>query len=196
MQEQIQQLAAKIRQRAGDTGQQFVANFETGNANLVDEWVAIFLAIETLEDATEALAYYEEHGVGGEIGERYVRIYGMFQAAILQQQAITRLYEVFVGSRMAIPRGSGWRKISKVYQLAIGSPLEGWRPNSAQSKLSQIRITDDGFYIVTWDRDAWEQSQGEVTPERIEPMELLSQYTQEAAACLKEVCEAMSTTSR
>lgn len=191
VQDRILELAAEIRQFTNDTGQQLMFECIKGDSGMLEEWVAICLAMDTLEDATGALRYYQQSGVGGVVHERRLRIYGMFQAAVLQQQAILRLYELFVGSELIISRNSSWTRISEVYKLAVRGPLEGWRPNRNRTKLSQINITEDGFYISVWDRDTWDNYLGEMAPARIDPVELLDEYSEEALGHLREIAQSL-----
>lgn len=190
MQRRILELANEIRQFVNEAGQQLMYG-DVSDTAMLDEWVATCLAMDTLEDSTRALIFYKDSGVGDNVQERHIRIYGMFQAVILQQQAIARLYELFIGDFPKVPRDSGWRRINKIYEMAVASPLEGWRPDAGQAVLSQINITEDGFYIVMWDKEQWETHFGEARPERIDPVELLEAYSETAVERLAEINESL-----
>ena len=75
--------------------------------------------------------------------------------------------------------------------MAVGSPLEGWRPDAGEAKLSQIDVTEDGFFIVMWDRQQWDAHFGEAAPQRIDPVALLEDYSRDVLKRLTEICQSL-----
>ena len=191
MQQQIADKAGQIREFANHAGQQMMFDPITSDTGVLEQWVAVCLALDTLQDATDALVYCQESDVGNDVRERHIRIYGMFQAVVLQQQAICKLYEVFVGEKLSAPKDSRWRKITDVYHRAVAAPLEVWDPSHQRGQLSQITITSEGYYIVLWDCHMWGERMEEIEPERIDPDVLLGDYTLEAIICLDKICQAI-----
>ena len=53
------------------------------------------VCMDTLEDTMSAVDYYFNYGIGNEIGERYIKLYGLLQSIQVQQDAIRELYKVF-----------------------------------------------------------------------------------------------------
>jgi hypothetical protein len=49
------------------------------------------VALDTAENAMLALSHYEKEGIGSDIGEKYLRLYGFLEAVYLQQDAIKEL---------------------------------------------------------------------------------------------------------
>src|SRR2546428_5443317 len=65
-----------------------------------------------------------EKGLGSKDGEKYLRLYGFFQAVVLQQDAIRYLYKEFVGRELKYSRPSGWNQIRELRNLTAGHPIK------------------------------------------------------------------------
>lgn len=114
-----------------------------------DEWNVLTVAMDTLGDSVEALEYFEQHGFGDTLGERYLRFYGTFQALILQQDAIRELYRIFCEKPLSEP--SAWSELRELRNLATGHPLDK-RGTKHTGRLrvfvSRHTISPDGFDLI------------------------------------------------
>jgi hypothetical protein len=122
--------------------------------NHPDEWMALCVAMDTLEDSCEALEYYEDSGIGNEIGEKYIKLYGLLQAIFLQQDSIRQLYLAFQGNYSQPDDDSAWTKIRNLRNLTVGHPLE--KNNKTGTKrvfISQVTIGGHGFQLIIWDKN-------------------------------------------
>lgn len=68
--------------------------------NKKEDWNYILASEDILEDTNEAIANFMRFGLSGptkydELGEKYLRLYGILNATYLQQQAIYNLYKFF-----------------------------------------------------------------------------------------------------
>lgn len=68
--------------------------------NRKEDWNYILASEEILEDSNEAIANFLRFGVSGptkygDLGEKYLRLYGVLNATYLQQQAVYNLFKFF-----------------------------------------------------------------------------------------------------
>jgi hypothetical protein len=68
--------------------------------NKKEDWNYILASEDILEDSNEAISNFLRFGISGptkynDLGEKYLRLYGMLNATYLQQQAICNLYKFF-----------------------------------------------------------------------------------------------------
>ena len=115
-----------------------------------------------------AISNYLSGGIGADVGERYLRLYGVLQAVVLQQKAILTLVKLFLGS--------SWR-------TRRGHPIKRGGENQIErSFLTQISLQDDGFDYQVWHKDT-----STFSFERAELVALLTEYAKEAAKSLQEL---------
>lgn len=125
--------------------------FKRDFRNVLDKWNKLCVAMDTLEDSTEALDYFEKVGVGEEDGEKYLHLYGLLQAIFLQQDSIRNLYSIFLGIEMIPKKDSSWTKIRNLRNLTIGHPIE-WSKAKKTKRcyISRITIQNKGFHLIIW----------------------------------------------
>lgn len=68
--------------------------------NKVEDWNYILASEDILEDSNAAISSFLKFGTSGptkydDLGEKYLRLYGVFNAAYLQQQAVFNIYKFF-----------------------------------------------------------------------------------------------------
>jgi len=68
--------------------------------NKKEDWNYILASEDILEDSNEAISNFLRFGISGptkynDLGEKYLRLYGMLNATYLQQQAMCNLYKFF-----------------------------------------------------------------------------------------------------
>ena len=68
--------------------------------NNAEDWNYILASEDILEDSNEAILNFLRFGISGptkydDLGEKYLRLYGVLNATYLQQQAICNLYKFF-----------------------------------------------------------------------------------------------------
>ncbi|RJT32637.1 hypothetical protein D3227_26860 [Mesorhizobium waimense] len=105
--------------------------------------------MDTLGDASIALLRFENHGLGSEEGEKYLRLYGTLQAIILQQDAIKTIYEVYLEKLPRIDRDSAWKNCRRIRNLATGHPLDA-QYGKLRVFVSRRTISTEGFDLLTY----------------------------------------------
>ena len=120
----------------------------------LDEWSALCVATDTLEDSCLALGYYETCGIGEEDGEKYLKLYRLLQAIFLQQDSIRQLHRTLVGTDLQPDSGPAWKTIRDLRNLTVGHPLA--KKDKARTKrcfVSRSTMHTGGFQLVIWNSD-------------------------------------------
>jgi hypothetical protein len=151
----------------------------------MDRVIAAQVALDTAEDTMLALEHYRSEGIGSDEGEKYLRLYGFLQAIFLQQDAIAKLHELFVGGSPAKPADeTAWMELRKLRNLTVGHPVEkGCRKEPRRRTfINRIRLETDNFEYQVWDK-----GRADFSFECIDPLAKYAAYKQEAAALLQGV---------
>ena len=160
----VNNLAERIRGYVNDAhlfDRQFKSN--------PDEWNALCVAMDTLDDSCLALECYEARGIGEEYGERYLKLYGLLQAVFLQQDSIRYLYRMFVGAELQTDSCRAWNRIRDLRNLTIGHPVEKRDKRGVKRCfVSRVQISSSDLQLIIWDSDTQES--------KFENVDLLSLY--------------------
>jgi hypothetical protein len=88
---------------------------KTFRLNKDEDWNFLCTAMDIISDASAAIAHVQKFGLGGatkynELGERYLRLYGVLSATYIQQQAVLEIYTL-----MNVPNpGDMQKKLDKL----------------------------------------------------------------------------------
>ncbi|HLE86584.1 MAG TPA: hypothetical protein VI727_02845 [Candidatus Brocadiaceae bacterium] len=120
-----------------------------------NDWNLLTVAMDTLGDSTSALTHFERTGIGSDIQEKYLLFYGMFQAIVLQQDAISNLYRIFHRYDLMNSPKSAWQEIRKLRNMATGHPLDK-SGSTLEGKLrifvAQNSISITGFMMIVCEK--------------------------------------------
>ena len=141
--------------------------------------------MDTLEDSCLALLDFESKNFGKNDGEKYLRLYGFFQAIILQQDSITNLYKIFLKKKLNT-KNSAWKKLRDLRNLTIGHPInygEFWNDKKVKRCfISRITINNTGFQLIIWNKE-----KGKDDYESIDLNLIYGQYKSEVTKHLQEM---------
>ncbi len=139
------------------------------------------ISLDVAEDAMAAISCFLSGGIGNDVGERYLRLYGALQAVFLQQDAILKLCKLFLGSWTEPGALSAWKELRSLRNLTVGHPIErGTGDHIRRSFVTQISLANDGFDYQVWHKDT-----STFSFERAELIKLLMEYAKEAAQSLE-----------
>jgi hypothetical protein len=142
------------------------------------------VSLDVAEDTMAAISNYLSGGIGADVGERHLRLYGVLQAVVLQQKAIWTLCKLFLGPSWTKPGpSSAWEKVRTLRVVTVGHPIKrGGDDHIERSFLTQISLEDDGF-----DYEIWHKATSTFSFERAELVSLLMEYAGEAARNLERL---------
>lgn len=166
------------------------------NANLLDryfdnrpddDWMALCVSMDTLGDTCQALEYYENNGLGDEYGEKYLKLYGLLQAIVLQQNSISQIHQIFLGIKLSHKPNSAWTKIRDLRNLTVGHPLEKKHKKSEIKRcfISRVTIQNNGFQLMIWNK---KHEQKDFPKVKLET--LYEEYKTDAVEYLNNICKA------
>jgi len=113
-----------------------------------DDWNILCVSLDTLGDSAQALMHYEHHGEARDDGEKYLRLYGMLQAIVLQQDAIRNISRVITGAEEKLAPDSGWMQLRDIRIMTSGHPMEKTSKRGTQRIfVSRITIHKAGFQL-------------------------------------------------
>ncbi len=154
-----------------------------------DEWNEICAAMDVLDDTCMALENYEHCGLGGDEGEKYLRMYGFLQGIFLQQDAIRPLYKAFTGNQLNPSSDSGWVAIRDLRNLTVGHPIEKRNAHGVwRCFISRVTMNSNGFQLKIWNKE-----KNVVEIETVDLKSLYERYKSEVVTYLQDICEALTT---
>ncbi len=120
------------------------------------------VSIDTIEDTCEALLNFEAEGIGDSNGEKYLRLYGVFQAVFIQQSAIEHLCKSLVkpfpkikdiSDRIDVVEANfpNWHFLRELRNMAVGHPIEYKRKRKGiirRCVITRVSISTQGFWLV------------------------------------------------
>lgn len=79
--------------------------------NAASDWDFLTAAMDIVDDASSAIGHVQAFGLGGvtkynDMGEKYLRLYGLLSAAYIQQQAILTIYRIMNVPDLKAAKGS------------------------------------------------------------------------------------------
>ena len=151
-----------------------------------DEWNALCATMDTLEDTCLALEYYEFYGLGDEIGGIYLKLYGLLQAVVLQQDSIRLLYRTFLGNDFQPDSDSDWMKIRDLCNLTFGYPVERGKPKGQCCFISRFDLHSNKIRLWVWNKD-----KGLEEFEYVDLKNLYELYKSEATRHLNKIHQAL-----
>ena len=124
----------------------------------IDDWNTLTSSMDALEDTHYAISAFvaaasklEPKHQKRELGERYLRTYGVMQAFVIQQDAALNLH---VSLGMPQPNFKLLNHIRDLRVAAAGHPTLQDRPKKLPRRahfISQITLGDDGMELVSVD---------------------------------------------
>jgi len=123
---------------------------------MADDWNILTSSMDALEDTHYAVAAFVASASNPtlperELGERYLRMYGVVQAFAIQQDSISNFY---VALGMSRPDMSPLLHIRDIRVAMAGHPTLQDKPKSLPRRshfTSQITLDDNGADVITWD---------------------------------------------
>jgi len=132
--------------------------------NRLDDWNILCVSMDIIEDTNESILSFIKKGIKNNIGDKYLKIYGLLQAIFIQQDAIKSLFEVIKNNFDTNKKLSSWeayslkawKELRKYRNLSIGHPIKNISFKKGQiyrTYISRSMISSKGFEIMIWDRN-------------------------------------------
>jgi hypothetical protein len=118
------------------------------------KWLPVCVSMDILEDSLEAVQYYLRYGLARErkseiyrikqnVGGKYLRLYGVLQALLLNQDAIANLHLCLIGKKFIWKKESAWNRVRRLRVCIAGHPHDA--DQEGPSFLSRPALGPRGF---------------------------------------------------
>ena len=125
------------------------------------KWQQLCTCMDTIDDAEMALTAYEAREYGETRGGRYLALYGLLQAAYLQQDSVVNLCDALdmVSEKNALlAKLQGWG-IREIRNDSVGHPTKRDRPKPVRySLISRLSMQHERFTLLTFEEDGSQRS--------------------------------------
>ena len=123
-------------------------------------WDQVYVCLDTIEDTAQAIQSYQRDTYPRSSGRKYLILYGLMQALVVQQDAVQHLEE-----GLRLPKTAGrWNqrdpkleRIRNVRNSASGHPTKKWSPRKdgasgdyVYCSITQVSMTQSSFTLITW----------------------------------------------
>jgi hypothetical protein len=113
----------------------------------VADWHTLCSALDVIRDTELAFAAYADWGEISDVGGRYLLVYGVLQALLLQQDAVKKVCEVFQSPLSFSP---SMNKIREIRSDSIGHPMSRKKDKIDKANFIQrVSLSYDGFALMT-----------------------------------------------
>lgn len=134
--------------------------------------------MDVIDDTMLAISNYIEKGLGADEAERYLKLYGLLQAVIIQQDSIIELYKLL---KITYALKDGFKNIRRIRIIAGGHPTNFSRGEFC-TFISRVTITNTTFEICCYDKKNEVNSH-----EKINLRESLNEHLSEFKDCLEDL---------
>jgi hypothetical protein len=157
-----------------------------------DEHVAYYNSAYLLQDSTESLWQHRRRGFASDPLTAYLEFWGVMQAVIIQQDAISEIFSVMVGSSLDARAANltAWLEIRQLRNTCAGHPVKKSRPKNTPIARSFMARGFGGYDALTY--ELWEQGAGTSHP-KVRLGVLLDEYAEEAERQLSTILASMRT---
>lgn len=150
-------------------------------------WHQLCVAMDTIGDTESAVSAYVDHEFPTDVGEKYLRIYGVLQGLFLQQDALIELIDVIRPVKDIGPKDLLTDVLNHVRgarNKSVGHPTKlGWKAPFSTHAIIQYSMRKDGFELMSYPRQSGEVFQ------TVALMELIEKQRAETYRILSEVVE-------
>lgn len=114
------------------------------------DWHQLWTALDIIDDVDLALTAYLHADFPSSPGEKYLRVYGVFQALFVQQDALQHLVEI-VRPAINISVPDLLKEVREARNASVGHPTKLKRKGEVSTHgISQITMTKEGFDLVSF----------------------------------------------
>jgi hypothetical protein len=153
-----------------------------------ERYAAYYTSMYLLQDTTESLLAHRDRGFSSNPFEAYIEFWGVMQALIIQQDAISELYEAVTGTPLDTRALSSWQKLRELRNTCAGHPAKKDRPKNSPLTRTFMGRNFGSYSAITYEQ--WQSDGGSRHP-TVQLDALIDEYAKEAESRLIEVLVSM-----
>jgi hypothetical protein len=141
-----------------------------------------------IQDTGETLLAHREKDFSKDAYESYLEFWGVMQATVIQQDAISELYKAIVGMPPKIPQGSAWRELREFRIISAGHPANRTSGLPAPQRSFMGRTGRDCARVQY---EIWDAHTRTLKHPVVNLGQMLDRYDQQVEAVLMDVLRSM-----
>lgn len=149
-----------------------------------DEYARYYTSMYLLQDSTEGLQAHMEIGFNENPLLAYIEMWGVMQAIIIQQDSISTLHKIIIGSKIAPDGDTKWQEIRALRNQCAGHP-------GNQGQRFRFFFGRGSIAYTNLQYERRDSNTSEIEHPEINYIELIHEYAEEANAYLCAVEEEM-----
>jgi hypothetical protein len=153
-----------------------------------DDYAAYYTSMFLIQDTGEAVMQHMAADFSKNPMQAYLEFWGVMQAIIIQQDAISELYRAVVGVAPRIAAGSAWMRLRDLRNVSAGHPARRGYGRSAPQRAFM------GRSFGRYDKiqyELWDASTGKTRHPTFNLRKLISTYDREGCQVLRTVLASM-----
>ncbi|MDD3238005.1 MAG: hypothetical protein PHV37_07915 [Candidatus Gastranaerophilales bacterium] len=135
-------------------------------------------SLDAIEDSYLAIEFYFKNGLGNEAGEKYLKLWGLLQSIIIQQDAIIELYKLV---NIQYQCKSAFKSIRDVRIQISGHPVAA-KYGKLLCYTTRCSIDNDFIDVIMYDKERISEDSSHINY-RV----LIFEYLNELDICLKDL---------
>jgi hypothetical protein len=150
------------------------------------DWHQLWTALNIIDDIDLAIKAYVDADFPSTPGEQYLRVFGIFQALFVQQDALRHFVEVILpGNPIALV--DVLKDVREARNASVGHPSELKRGGEVSTHgINRSTMGKDGFQLMSYSEKT------DVSFQYVPVMELIAKQRKEAARILSEVIKELN----
>lgn len=150
-----------------------------------DAYAAYYTSMYLIQDTGEALFAHRKLEFSDNPMQAYIEIWGVMQAAIIQQDALKELYKAVFGAELDYRKYKGWKKLREIRNLCAGHPAKQGRPKRGHPKRTFLGRNFGNYKNVRY--ELWDNSTPMPTHPKFNLGEIIDTYEAEAVEVLQNI---------
>lgn len=150
------------------------------------DWHQLWTALDIIDDVDLAIKAYADAAFPSSPGEQYLRVFGIFQALFVQQDALRHFAEVILPEGPIVPVDV-LKDVREARNASVGHPSELRRGGEVSTHgINRSSMGKDGFQLMSY------SEKSKVSFQYVPVMELISKQRKEVARILSEVIKELN----
>jgi len=143
LRESLDRLCSKIRNLINESRKK---NLLRKNEQL---WHKLCSSLDVIQDTDAAMTAYQKNAFPKDEGEQYIRVYGILQALVVQQDATKHLIESLQVGMAREKKDEALRVIRDIRNRSTGHPTEKTHGGVSYNFISRVTMHKEGYRLMS-----------------------------------------------
>ncbi|WP_416066205.1 hypothetical protein ACK9YZ_07995 [Rhizobium sp. ZK1] len=153
-----------------------------------DAYAAYYTSMYLIQETAEAVYTHMARGFAPDPMLAYIEFWGVMQAVVIQQDAMSELHNAVVGTALTNPHGSAWMELRDKRNLCAGHPANRNARRAPPQRTFMGRMFGNYEQIKY---ELYDERTGKTTHPTFDLRRMISDYDTEASGILRSVLSTM-----